>query len=265
MRIEEYYCKTALSPSTLPGLDYSLNPYIGCQHNCAYCYGPNILHINRNQWGSAIKIKKNIPTLLAKELKKKPRGIVGLSTVTDPYQPVEEKHKLTRFCLEQLLKYDFPLCIQTKSSLLKRDLSLLKQFSTIELLISIGTLNDTERQVLEPYSASIPDRLSLIKTCNNKGVETSVFFGPIYPTISLYDISAIIDTFVDHGAQKIFIDTFHFKPGILTNLQNKNQFSKQLQDSFSNMETVTNTYYKKLQKELHTIGRERKIKIINAF
>ena len=60
MEITEINCKTALSPSRLPGLKYSLNPYNGCQHNCAYCYVPNVLKINRNHWGNFVKVKKNI-------------------------------------------------------------------------------------------------------------------------------------------------------------------------------------------------------------
>ena len=94
MKIREVKCKSALSSSSLPGLDYSLNPYRGCQHNCAYCYVPNVLRIQRKEWGSFVEVKTNIPVVLSKELKKKKPGVVGLSTVTDPYQPIEKKYHL---------------------------------------------------------------------------------------------------------------------------------------------------------------------------
>ena len=123
MGIKEVKCKTALSKSNLPGLDYSLNPYRGCMHNCAYCYVPNVLRINREEWGKFVEVKINIQNVLSKEVKTKKQGIVGISTVTDPYQPIEKRNKITRFCLEQLLKYDFPISIQTKSSLVLKDIS----------------------------------------------------------------------------------------------------------------------------------------------
>ena len=83
MKVNEIKCKTALSKSKLPGLDYSLNPYRGCEHNCAYCYVPNVLRINREKWGTFVDVKTNIPNVLSKEIRNKEKGVVGLSTVTD--------------------------------------------------------------------------------------------------------------------------------------------------------------------------------------
>ena len=143
MQIKEITCSTALSPSKLPGLMYSLNPYRGCQHQCAYCYVPNILRIPRDQWGEFVHVKTNCPSVLSKELRIKPKGVVGLSTVTDPYQPLEKKYQLSRYCLVQLLKHDFPVSIQTKSSLIQRDSDLISQFSDVEIILSIATLNDS--------------------------------------------------------------------------------------------------------------------------
>jgi len=130
MKIRQIDCKTALSPSRLPGLDYSLNPYRGCEHNCAYCYVPNV----------------------------------------DPYQPVEEKYELTRYCLEQLLMHDFPICIQTKSNLIVRDIDIISKFSDAEVMVSIATLNDVERKLLEPNSSSIDERLDVIRKCSGEGI-----------------------------------------------------------------------------------------------
>ena len=142
MIIKEVICKTALSKSNLPGLDYSLNPYRGCQHNCAYCYVPNVLRIKRSNWGNFVYIKKNIPTVLSKELRNKKQGVVALSTVTDPYQPIEKKFKLTRYCLEQLLKIDFPVCLQTKSSLISRDLDIISKFSNAEIMFVLQIIHN---------------------------------------------------------------------------------------------------------------------------
>jgi DNA repair photolyase len=101
-----------------------MNPYRGCAHGCRYCYAPNIMRIPRREWGRFVEVKRNIPKILSDELKKKKKGVVGISTTTDPYQPVEKKYKLTRFCLEQLLKHDFPVSVLTKSRLVSRDLDI---------------------------------------------------------------------------------------------------------------------------------------------
>lgn len=219
MKIHYLECKTALSTSKLPGLDYSLNPYVGCEHNCAYCYAPNVLRINRNYWGEFVKIKENIPLILSRELKKKKKGVVGISTVTDPYQPVERKYKLTRYCLEQLLIHDFPVHIQTKSSLVERDFDILSNFSHSEVMISVGTLNDSERKLLEPGSSSISERLVTLERCVNANLKTCVFFGPIFPTVDEHGIIEILDVFVNIGVSEIMIDSFHFKPGIYENIK----------------------------------------------
>lgn len=264
MEINEVYCKTALSKSNLPGLDYSLNPYTGCQHNCAYCYVPNVLRINREKWGSFVNVKTNIPVVLSKELKRKKTGIVGISTVTDPYQPVEKKHQLTRYCLKQLVIHDFPVCIQTKSKLVLRDIDLISRFSSAEVMMSIGTLNDDERKILEPFSSSIPERLDVLKQFSDIGVKTSVFFGPIYPTIKIEDLPKIVDVFTRHGASEIMIDKFNLKPGIKENIENviKNDFFKK---SFYENVFDKNVFFEKVKEEIYKISRSKNIRIVSAF
>lgn len=257
MKVREINCKTALSRSLLPGLVYSLNPYRGCQHNCAYCYVPNVLRIPRNDWGLFVDIKKNIPVVLSKELKNKKPGTVGISTVTDPYQPIENKYKLTRYCLEQLLKFDFPVCIQTKSSLVTRDIDSISKFTKAEVMFSIGTLEDTERKILEPYPSSVNERLSAMKICSDVGIKTTVFFGPIYLTIKPDDIPRIIDTFISYGAKEIMADKFNLKPGIFENIKKY---------KISNFERVKNeSYFKEILDEMKKYGNKRKIKIVSAF
>ena len=257
MRIREIKCKTALSNSSLPGLDYSLNPYRGCQHKCIYCYVPNFLRIQRKEWGDFIDVKKNIPTVLSKELKNRKPGAVGISTVTDPYQPVEKKYHLTRYCLEQLLRYDFPVCIQTKSSLIQRDIDIIPKFSKAEIMITISTLNDKERHILEPNSSPIKKRLDALKKYSETGVKTSVFFGPIYPTIKKEDLQEIIDTFVENGANEIMLDKFNLKPGILEPLEKIFPEHRNLLKDPS--------YFKQIFDETQKICRQKNVKAISAF
>jgi DNA repair photolyase len=257
MEIRKIECKTALSSSSLPGLDYSLNPYRGCQHNCAYCYVPNVLRIPRDEWGCFVDVKTNIPAVLSKELKKKKSGVVGISTVTDPYQPIENKYKLTQYCLEQLLIHDFPVCIQTKSKLILRDLDLVLKFSSAEVMVSIGTLNDSERRLLEPNASPINDRLEILRKCSERGIKTSVFFGPIYPSIKLSDISSIVDTFTEVGVSEIMFDKFNLKPGIFENLKRQYPTYYHLIND--------DVHYDRIFEEITMVCHKKNVKAISAF
>ncbi len=257
MKIKEIKCKTALSKSKLPGLEYSLNPYRGCQHKCAYCYVPNILRINRDEWGNFVDAKINIPNILSKELRKKEKGTVGVSTVTDPYQPVEKKYRLTRFCLEQLLIHDFPVCIQTKSDLITRDIDIISKFSNAEVIFSIGTNDDSQRKLLEPSSSPIKNRLEAMKNISAEKIKTNVFFGPIYPTIKKEDIQNIINTFIEAGASEIMVDKFNLKPGILQNIIRFNISDiKKLEDK---------KHYENILKEIKRACKEKNTCITEAF
>jgi DNA repair photolyase len=262
MKIAEVKCKTALSKSNLPGLEYSLNPYRGCQHSCAYCYVPNVLRIKRSDWGNFVDVKTNIPNVLSNELRKKKPGVVAISTVTDPYQPVEKKFKLTRFCLEQLLIHDFPVSIQTKSNLIIRDIDLISKFSDLEVMISIGTMDDSERKQLEPHASSIDERLEVLKRCSDIGINTSVFFGPVYPTINVENVAEILDKFEEFGISEIMVDRFNLKPGIKENVISAMSTNPFFIKKFSNNLQENYDY---IHQKMENLSKNRKIKIIDAF
>jgi DNA repair photolyase len=209
-----------------------------------------VLRINQDQWDTTIEVKTNIPTVLAKEIKTKKRGVVGISTVTDPYQPLEKKYLLTRYCLEQLLKVDFPIHIQTKSALVTRDIDLISRFSESQVMISIATVHDEQRKLLEPYSSPIQERLQTLRTYADAGVKTSVFFGPIYPTTSLEEIPSILDTFRESGATEIWIDMLHLKPGIWENIQKELQQNQEVFQIFSKHMFENKNYYMNIREEI---------------
>jgi DNA repair photolyase len=244
---------------------YSLNPYRGCQHNCAYCYAPYVLRMLRDHWGDSLEMKTNIPVVLAKELKTKKPGVVGLSTVTDPYQPLEKKYSLTRYCLEQLLKHDFPTHIQTKSALVTRDIDLVSEFSDAQVMMSIGTLNDQERRLLEPATSPIQERLTALRKLADANIKTAVFFGPVYPTITIEDIPHILDTFKEVNIKEIWIDKLNLKPGVWENIQKILRTNQDLYRVFSKNILENNHYYQTIREETHHEGKKRNLQIIDAF
>ncbi|MFX0194805.1 MAG: radical SAM protein [Candidatus Hodarchaeota archaeon] len=212
MKVTEVSCKSALSKSGL-GYDYALNPYRGCEHGCTYCYAPAVLRETR-PWGQFVDIKRNIPSILAKELRRRMKGHVGIGTVTDAYQPVEQRYEVTRRCLEQLLRFDFPISIQTKSSLVLRDLDLLKQFSQVDVGVTITSYDDNLRQVFEPRAASVSERLVTLEQLSAHGIATWLFLGPILPSITDKNLEDLIKAAMKSGVQEIIIDKLRLKAGI---------------------------------------------------
>lgn len=211
MRLRTLMCKSALSPSGL--YDYALNPYRGCGHGCIYCYAPAVLREKR-EWGEFVDVKLNISTVLRRELRKKSRGQVGISTVTDGYQPLEKKYEVTRKCLMELAKADFPVCIQTKSNLVLRDLDILKKFSDVEVGFTITTLDDEARRKSEPGASPVEDRLSALEAVAEEGIYTWAFVGPIMPYITDRNLDELVSRLANAGVKNILVDKLWMKPGL---------------------------------------------------
>jgi DNA repair photolyase len=210
-------CKTALSPSRLPGLNYSLNPYMGCEHGCVYCYSPATFRdewMGLN-WGKFVRAKQNIVEVLEHEVRRKPKGTVGVSTVTDPYQPLEAKLELTRKCIEVLAGHDFPASVQTKSSLVLRDADLIvpKKF---DVGVTITTMDRELASRLEPRASPPEARAQVLEEFSSQGVETWIFLGPIIP--SLNDSEESLRQVIDVAARtrsRILYDKLNLKRWVM--------------------------------------------------
>ena len=181
MKIKEIQAKSILSPSEI--YDYVINPYVGCQHGCSYCYARFMKRFtgHKEPWGDFVDVKINTPDLLSKEIKRKRVGTVWVSGVCDPYQPLEARYKLTRECLEILVQHDWPVFVQTRSPLALRDLDVFKKAKDIEVGLSITTANDRIRKIFEPCAPPIQERLSAIETLHQNGIRTYVMIAPILP------------------------------------------------------------------------------------
>ena len=164
-------------------MDYCINPYVGCFHGCRYCYATFMKRFtgHTEPWGSFVDIKTNAPEVLHRQLRTAAAGHVLISSVTDPYQPMEEKYKLTRRCLEVLLPHQPSVNVLTKSPLILRDLDLLKQFKAITVGFTVGTDNDEIRRVFEPHAPPVEARIQALKTLFEAGLKTYVFIGPLLP------------------------------------------------------------------------------------
>jgi DNA repair photolyase len=264
MKVSTILCKSALSPTGLMGYDYSLNPYRGCEHACSYCYAPYVIHEER-EWGGFVDAKINIQSVLSKELRNKKKGVVGISTVTDPYQPIETRYELTRSCLEELKRFDFPICIQTKSTMVLRDLDLIKGFSHREVGFTITEFDDEARKKFEPGASSVEARISALEEISEKDIDTWVFLGPVLPYITSkdMDLEELIRSIKKSGAKYLMIDKLNFKRGMYPRFM---QFIEKefpdLKESYNNLSV---DYFEDVRKKAIKICRKHGLRVEFCF
>ena len=195
MIVREVYVKNILSKSKV--LDYTVNPYFGCEHDCSYCYARFMIRFSKHKekWGEFVDVKINAATLLQHELGKKKVGRIWISGICDPYQPLERKYEITKRCLEVLSKKDWPVTIQTKSPLVLRDIELLKSLSNLEVILTITTADDKIRQIFESKAPPIEERLQALEKLHSAGIRTLVMIAPMLPNVEglVQEISGKVD------------------------------------------------------------------------
>jgi DNA repair photolyase len=192
MNIKEIEVKKVINRSNLPEANYVINPYVGCAHGCVYCYSRFMIRFTGHKgekWGSFVDVKTNTPQLTRREIEKVGDGItILLSSVTDPYQPLERKYQLTRQVLgivTKLPRAQQPIIsILTKSDLVLRDIDLLQKLRQCEVGLSFSTSNEEARKIFEPYSSSVWQRIFALEELKRNGIFTYMFIGPILPGIT---------------------------------------------------------------------------------
>lgn len=191
------------------GMMYSLNPYQGCEHGCIYCYARN----THEYWGfsagldfeSKIIVKKNAPSLLEKFILHPDWQPVPISVSgnTDCYQPLERKLEITRGLLKVFARYRHPVGMITKNGLVLRDLDLLADLAKdnlVHIYISITTLDEDLRRVMEPRTASARKRLQTVEELAKAGVPVGIMNAPIIPGLNHHEIPAILEAAANAGA-----------------------------------------------------------------
>lgn len=198
----------------LDGYDYSLNPYSGCSFGCNYCYAAffALSSEKRSNWGNWIKVKENALALLKKK-RKRPLidKTIYISSVTDPYQPIEKNLELTCSILQELLDYHQPkVVIQTRSPLITRDIDLLQRFKAIQVNMTVTTDSEDVRKAFEPYCPSNKVRLEAIKTINDANILSCITMTPLLPVADVHQFSKML---LDTGIKKFIIQPFHADKG----------------------------------------------------
>lgn len=191
------------------GMQFSVNPYQGCEHGCIYCYARN----SHEYWGfsagldfeSKLIAKPNAPQLLTQAFEHKnwKPAVISLSGNTDCYQPIERKYQLTRKLLEVCLKYKNPVGIITKNQLVLRDVDILKplaEHQLVQVYVTITSLDENIRHKLEPRTTTYNNRLKIIRELTAAGIPCGVMIAPIIPGLTNYGIAEVMEAAADAGA-----------------------------------------------------------------
>lgn len=204
--------KTIISRNNSPdvGFETSVNPYRGCEHGCVYCFArPTHEYLGFSaglDFESKIMVKENAPDLLEAELsspKWKPQTVV-LSGVTDPYQPIERKMRITRRCLQVLAQFRNPVGIITKNRLVTRDIDVLKELAAhdaVSVNISVTSLDPRLQRILEPRTSPPQARLDAVARIRAAGIPIGVMVAPIIPGITDHEVPSILEACGKAGAQ----------------------------------------------------------------
>jgi DNA repair photolyase len=191
------------------GFDASINPYRGCSHGCAYCYArPTHEYLGLSaglDFESKILVKQDAPELLRKELWS-PRWnplVLSMSGVTDPYQPVERRLRITRRCLEVLAEFRNPVVIVTKNHLVTRDIDLLSELALHDaaaVAVSLTTLDDDLRRIMEPRTSRPARRLAAVEKLAASGIPVGVMTAPVIPGLNDHELPALLSAAAEAGA-----------------------------------------------------------------
>jgi DNA repair photolyase len=206
-----------LTPASgfMDSYDYTLNPYSGCSFGCTYCYAAFFARNeeSRNNWGYWVQVKENALQLLTKWRKKSLNGkTIYMSSVTDPYQPIERELELSKNLLIELYTYhpEVKIVIQTRSPIASRDIEIFKQFKALQINMTITTDSENVRKIFEPLCPSNISRLKAIKEIHDAKINTCITMTPLLP-VENADLFAKL--LLETGIKKFIIQPFHSEKG----------------------------------------------------
>ena len=268
MLINEIEAKRILTKSKLPGLGYCINPYVGCQHACVYCYARFMKRFTNHEeaWGTFVDVKVNAAALFEKDFKKtKPSEGAFFGSVTDCYQPLEAKYKLTRSILQRIAdhpKREFRPSILTKSDLVLRDIDLLKRIRNASFGFSIALTNEKSRRLFEPCGSPIKQRIAALQELHEAGIETYSFLGPILPGITdLPTIFASLEGIVDY----VYGETLNMHCGNMPEiLRAVTTLDRRLRPEFDR-NIHSRAYWESVEEEFYALAKKHHIEVAGFF
>jgi DNA repair photolyase len=210
-------CSRALSPSGIPGLDFVVNPYGGCNHGCVYCYAPEVTHSEWKDW-RVVRVRSNMATRLAKELKNiDSHAVIGLGSSTDPYQYAESRFQITRDCLTVLKRFGSTVHIITKSDLVTRDIDLLSEMDCT-VGITITGLDERMSKIAEPGAPMPEKRLAALKELVDAGIRAYVMAEPMMSHIEGHE-AEFVDAIASTGTKRMEVGPVGYRPELRARME----------------------------------------------
>ena len=193
MKVSKCSYRSIVEPCSLKNRDYQIDPYIGCEHHCHYCYA---LNQAETDWTKEIFIHQDITSQLSEELAKISPQTIYMGWITDPYQPSEAKYRQTRRVLELLLERGFSASILTKSDLIVRDMDILQEMNSASVSVSVAFTENHIRQQFEAQTIDTEMRIGALKKLRSGGIGTSALLCPVIPYIT--EVMPLIDMLVPY-------------------------------------------------------------------
>jgi DNA repair photolyase len=270
-RVFPIECKSLMTKSGIPSLDYAINPYLGCEHGCVYCYATFMARFKdiKDPWGSFVGYKERAPEVIRREVKRRQPGVATFGTVCDAYQPIEKELKLTRACLEAFIGVPgFDVGILTKSDLVLRDIDVLEQLESADVGFSITTLDPRVSSFLEPGASPPARRLAAMSELARRGITVWGFFGPVLPTLSDSedDVRAMLTEMERAGAGRILVDSMNLYPRVLSGYRGflKRHFPERL-DAFETTVADLDGYTQELSQRVERASQGMGIDVDTCF
>ncbi len=259
MIIKKIKAASIITKSNLPDADYVINPYIGCNHSCLYCYARFMKRFtgHTEKWGEFVDVKINAPDLIPTKTTKFKGKSIFLASVTDAYLPIERKYQLTHKILKKLIPLQPNLGVQTKSDLVVRDIDLLKQFKNCEVGLTITTLDDNLRKEIEPFTSPVKNRIKALEKMKEGNIQTYVFIGPILPFLTDWK-EIILKT--KHCSSFYMFENLNVRGSIWNSVKNwlEEKHPKLLKDYEQNYFSK-NSYWEKVEKEINQFCKKKKV------
>ncbi|MFH0836512.1 MAG: radical SAM protein [Candidatus Aenigmatarchaeota archaeon] len=265
--VKEIRARQCLTKSKLPGVDYSINPYVGCEHGCDYCYAVFMKKFTsqKGEWGEFVDVKINLHQVLRYELKAMRPGTVFLSSVCDPYQSMEGKYEITRKILSEFAKSDngkkFEISILTKSNLCLRDIDLFQKLGC-----SVGFSFSSIDNKFEIGSSKFKQKIAALRELTKNKIKTYVFLGPIIPLITDTDLDNMFEEFSSLGLNHIWVDKLNIRSGNWSDIENvlKKHYPDKL-DEIRKIVFGRTGYWTDIRNKISILSKKHGIKVIFCF
>lgn len=252
--------RPVLNPCTLPDRNYQVDPYIGCQHYCYYCY---VLNQAETDWTKEILIHKDITARLKSDLSNIEPQKIYMGWHTDPYQPCEEQYQQTRQVLELLLEKGFSASILTKSDLVLRDMDLLQKMNDANVSVSVSLHDEDVRSLFEANTKQTETRILALQQLKAADIKTSALICPVIPYLT--DARRLIDLLAEH-TRKIWIYSLSILNRSEINWRNVEAIlEKHFPELKNRIETAifskTDAYWETLIQELEQIKKNSQLNL----